>query len=120
MRVSPVAAKLCGIESAPVASAFASTDSAAGKIRRVVLLTLPGNERVRHLSLVALHLQRVERMALLGPFIEEDRVMESRPLVGLRARVRSPPDDFILKAPFAGYLVEHDLDVVRGVAVAVV
>ena len=52
--------------------------------------------------------------------IEEDGIVDARPLALALSALSSPPDNFVAKVVLAEDLIEHDLDVVGGVPVAVV
>lgn len=57
---------------------------------------------------------------VVGPGVEEQSVVQLIPSLGIRACASALPDDFVAKVAVAKNLVEHHLDVVARVIVAVV
>jgi len=63
---------------------------------------------------------RIPCVALVRAGIEKDCVVDVSKFVWIVMRACSLPNNFVLKIIFPENLVEHDLDVVAGVPVAVV
>jgi hypothetical protein len=75
---------------------------------------------VRDFGVVPGNAERDERIAASLVCVEEDDIVHARPPAIISSRVRSLPDDLALERVLPHDLVEHDLDVVGGVPVAVV